>query len=79
MLRCCLFPLKAEARERERLKEESRRQRKLESAFRSLLRDADVDYNSSWDDIREKLISEDAFRSISLESERVRIFKVSNL
>lgn len=66
---------KAEARERERQKDESRRQRKLESAFRSLLRDTDVDYNSNWDDVRDKLQSEDAFRSISLESERVRIFK----
>ncbi|XP_075223111.1 pre-mRNA processing factor 40 isoform X2 [Lycorma delicatula] len=66
---------KAEARERERQKEESRRQRKLESAFRALLRDADVDYSSNWDDVRDKLQSEDAFRSVSLESERVRIFK----
>lgn len=66
---------KAEARERERLKEESRRQRKLESAFRNLLRHSDVDYRTVWEEIREKIQDHEAFRALSLESERVRIFK----
>uniref|UniRef100_A0A1B6EA38 Pre-mRNA-processing factor 40 homolog B n=1 Tax=Clastoptera arizonana TaxID=38151 RepID=A0A1B6EA38_9HEMI len=66
---------KAEARERERLKEESRKQRKLESGFRNLLRDVDADYRSEWDEIREKIQDHEAFRVLSLESERIRIFK----
>ncbi|RZF34952.1 hypothetical protein LSTR_LSTR010044 [Laodelphax striatellus] len=66
---------KADARERERMKEETRHQRKLESAFRALLRDSDVDYNSNWDDVRDKLQMEDAFCAITTESERMRIFK----
>ncbi|KAG8258733.1 PRP40 pre-mRNA processing factor 40 [Homalodisca vitripennis] len=66
---------KAEARERERQKEESRRLRKLESSFRSLLRDTDVDYHTVWEDVREKLADHEAFRAVGIESERLRIFK----
>lgn len=69
----------AEARERERQKEETRKSRKLESAFRSLLRDTGVDYHSAWEDVREKLTDHDAFRAIGIESERLRIFKVQFL
>lgn len=69
----------AEARERERQKEETRKLRKLESAFRNLLRDTDVDYHSTWEDVREKLTDHDAFRAIGIESERLRIFKVQFL
>jgi pre-mRNA-processing factor 40 len=35
-----------------------------------------VDYTSNWDDVRAKLEGEPAFEAITLESERVRIFKV---
>ncbi|XP_054269216.1 pre-mRNA-processing factor 40 homolog B isoform X2 [Macrosteles quadrilineatus] len=66
---------KAEAREKERQKEENRRLRKLESAFRVLLRDLDVDYHSNWDELRDKLADHEAFRAIGIESERLRIFK----
>ncbi|KAL1123097.1 hypothetical protein AAG570_002185 [Ranatra chinensis] len=66
---------KAESREKERLKEDQRRQRKLESAFRSMLREHEVDYKTEWDDIRDKLQSEDAFRTLSIEADRLRVFK----
>ncbi|XP_063235647.1 pre-mRNA-processing factor 40 homolog A isoform X2 [Bacillus rossius redtenbacheri] len=69
------FLEKAEARERERLKEEARRLKKLEAAYKSLLKSYDVDYSSSWEDIRSKIEGEPAFEAITLESERVRIFK----
>lgn len=68
--------LQAEARERERLKEEARRLKKLEASFKSLLKAFSVDYTSNWDDVRAKLEGEPAFEAITLESERVRIFKV---
>lgn len=68
--------MQAEARERERIKEESRRLKKLEASFKSLLKAVNVDYTSNWDDIRAKLEGESAFEAITLESERVRIFKV---
>lgn len=66
----------AEAREKERLREENRRQRKLEIAFRSLLKEMDVDYKSDWDDVRGQIENHQAFQAITLESERLRIFKV---
>nr|CAD7403926.1 unnamed protein product [Timema poppensis] len=69
------FLEKAEARERERLKEEARRLKRLEAGFKSLLKSYDIDYNSSWDDTRTKIEGESAFEAITLESERVRIFK----
>ncbi|CAI6348543.1 unnamed protein product [Macrosiphum euphorbiae] len=69
------FVEKAEARERERLREENRRQRKLETAFRSLLKEMDVDYKSNWDDVRGQIENHQAFQAITLESERLRIFK----
>ncbi|XP_046388008.1 pre-mRNA-processing factor 40 homolog B [Ischnura elegans] len=66
---------KAEAREKERLKEEARRQRKMESGFKSLLKNHDVDYQTPWELVRMKLENEPAFECITLESERVRLFK----
>lgn len=71
-----LFALQAEAREKERLKEETRKQRKIESGFKSLLKSTDIDYETSWEDARAKLEGDPAFESITLEAERIRIFKV---
>lgn len=68
--------LKAEAREKERMREENRKQRKLETAFRSLLKEIDVDYKSNWDDVRGQIENHQAFQAITLESERLRIFTV---
>lgn len=66
---------KAEAREKERVKEESRKFKKLEIAFKNLLKTVEVDYQTTWDDIRTKIEEEPDFKAITLESERVRIFK----
>ncbi|KAI5692138.1 hypothetical protein M8J76_002158 [Diaphorina citri] len=66
---------KAEAREKERLKEELRKLKKLESAFKSLLKHQEIDYKSEWNSVREKIENEDAFKAIVVESERVRIFQ----
>lgn len=66
---------KAEAREKERIKEETRKFKKLEIGFKNLLKTLDVDYQMSWDDVRLKIEGESDFKAITLESERVRIFK----
>ncbi|XP_066595875.1 pre-mRNA-processing factor 40 homolog A [Prorops nasuta] len=66
---------KAEAREKERVKEETRKFKKLETSFKTLLKTLDVDYQMSWDDVRGKIEEEADFKAITLESERVRIFK----
>lgn len=68
---------KAAAREKERLKEEARKQRRLETAFRNMLKNAmpSIDTDSSWDQVRKQFEKEPAFVNLSLESERIRIFK----
>ncbi|XP_015597568.1 pre-mRNA-processing factor 40 homolog A isoform X2 [Cephus cinctus] len=66
---------KAEAREKERVKEETRKFKKLETGFKNLLKTLDVDYQMNWEDARAKIEEEPDFKAITLESERVRIFK----
>ncbi|XP_014224857.1 pre-mRNA-processing factor 40 homolog A isoform X1 [Trichogramma pretiosum] len=66
---------KAEAREKERVKEETRKFKKLEGGFKNLLKTLDVNHLVSWDEIRKKIEEEPDFKAITLESERVRIFK----
>lgn len=66
---------KAESREKERVKEDQRRQRKVESSFRNLLKDYDVDYTTDWSEIRDKIQGEEAFRTLSIEADRLRVFK----
>ena len=68
--------LQAEVREKERLKEENRRSKKLESGFRNLLRAKELDHLVSWEDSKSKLEGDPAFESIAEESDLIRIFKV---
>lgn len=77
-IRSCKSPilvLQAEAREKERMKEDHRKQKKLESGFRSLLRDHNVDYKTDWTELREKIQGEEAFRTLPIEADRLRVFK----
>ena len=73
-LNCCVQE-KAEAKERERIKEEVRKGKKLETAFRNLLNERNVSEESAWEDVRGKVEGEPAFEAITQEYERVRIFK----
>lgn len=66
---------KAEAREKERVKEETRKFKKLEAGFKNLLKSQNVDYQTTWDEIRTKIEEEQDFKAVNLESERMRIFK----
>lgn len=69
------FLEKAEAREKERVKEETRRLRKLASSFKTLLNTCNIDYTLSWDEIRSKMEGLPEFEAVGLESERMRIFE----
>uniref|UniRef100_A0A8C4SGX3 Pre-mRNA processing factor 40 homolog B n=1 Tax=Erpetoichthys calabaricus TaxID=27687 RepID=A0A8C4SGX3_ERPCA len=68
---------KAEAREKEREKEESRKQRRKEAAFKSMLKQATppLEPSSVWEEVRERFLCDGAFEQITLESERIRLFK----
>lgn len=66
---------KAEAREKERLKDEARRLKKLEAAFKSLLARHSIQLETKWEDIRSRFEHDPAFENITLEAERIRLFK----
>ncbi|KAK0175703.1 hypothetical protein PV327_009432 [Microctonus hyperodae] len=66
---------KAEAREKERVKEETRKFKRLEMGFKNLLKNTQVDYQMNWDDVRAKIEESPEFNAITLESERIRIYK----
>ncbi|XP_058800237.1 pre-mRNA-processing factor 40 homolog A [Phymastichus coffea] len=66
---------KAEAREKERVKEETRKFKKLETAFKNLLKTIEVNHQMTWEEIRTKIEEEPDFKAVPLESERLRIFK----
>ncbi|XP_018025911.1 pre-mRNA-processing factor 40 homolog B isoform X2 [Hyalella azteca] len=66
---------KAEARERERQKEEARRQRRLDGGLRGLLKSSGVGPETQWDDLRPRIADDPAFTAIDIEAERMRVFK----
>merc|ERR1739844_205715 len=53
---------KAESREKERLKEEAKRMRKLETAFMSVLAEQGIDDHSRWDDVKAQLEDTNAYQ-----------------
>ncbi|CAH8595546.1 unnamed protein product [Heterobilharzia americana] len=67
---------KAQGRERERQRDDARRIRKLEQSFCEMLSGSSfIQSNTSWEEVREKLSDHPAFKGLSLESERIRLFK----
>ncbi|GBP83838.1 Pre-mRNA-processing factor 40 homolog B [Eumeta japonica] len=67
---------KAEAKNKERLKEESKVQKKIESAFKWALSEANIDHLLSWDEIKEKIdLSQPEFAAVSREEDQIRIYK----
>uniref|UniRef100_H3BIN8 Pre-mRNA-processing factor 40 homolog A n=1 Tax=Latimeria chalumnae TaxID=7897 RepID=H3BIN8_LATCH len=68
---------KAEAREREREKEEARKLRRKEAAFKSMLKQEapPLEPDSNWDEVRDRFVNDSAFDQITVESERIRLFK----
>lgn len=66
---------KAEAREKERLKEEARKMRRLEAGLRAALKSIGVDSGSTWEDVRPRVQHLSSFTAVTIEAERIRIFK----
>merc|ERR1711971_73946 len=58
---------KAESREKERLEEEAKRMRKLETAFRSVLAEQGIDDHSRWDDVKAQLEDTNAYQAVTPE------------
>ncbi len=52
---------RAEIKEKERLKDEGRKQRRLEQNFKSLLKKLEVDESTKYEEVKEKIRNEDAF------------------
>ena len=65
---------KAESKEKEKLKEEQRKQKKIEQNFKSLLKKFDVDESSKFEEVKEKISSDEAYELIKDDSERERLF-----
>lgn len=66
---------KAEMKEKERVKEETKRIKKLEVAFKNLLKDLNVDFEKPWDEIKLKIEKEAEYKAFEDDSERERIYK----
>lgn len=67
---------KAEAREKERMKDEQRRQKKVEEAFKKMLKPHGNDWtpDTKWETVRGQFENEASFNAIPLEAERARLF-----
>ncbi|CAL8106241.1 unnamed protein product [Calicophoron daubneyi] len=67
---------KAHGRERERQRDDARRLRKLEQNFCDMLSSADfIGPETTWEQVRDRFSDNPAFQALSLESERIRVFK----
>ncbi|VVC89920.1 unnamed protein product, partial [Leptidea sinapis] len=67
---------KAEARNKEKQKEESKVQKKLESSFKWALSSANINHQLSWSEVKGKLdLSAPEFVAIPREDDRIRIYK----
>lgn len=65
---------KAELKEKERVKEEQKRIKKLEHNFKNLLKKIGCNENSKYGDFKEKLQKEEAYLFLESDSERIRLF-----
>lgn len=66
----------AEVREKERLKEETKRIKKLEGGFKNLLRELNIDFELPWEEVRPKIENEEEFLAFASDSEREKVYKV---
>ena len=68
---------KAEAREKERVKEEQRNAKRREGSFRNMLKNAapPLVAGDVWENVRNRFENDDAFTAIEIESDRLRLYK----
>lgn len=69
----------AEVKEQEREKEELKRRKKLETGLKNLLKDLNIDYELSWEEAKSKIENEEEYLAFDSDSERIRVYKVSQL
>jgi len=71
------FIHKAEAREKERQREEERKVKRIEATFVRMLKQSapPVDSSQAWEDVRERFEGEEAFKAVAVEADRSRLFK----
>ena len=67
---------KAEMKEKEKNKEETRKQKKLENSFKSMLRELGVTHLDDWEKVKAKIEDNPTFDCVTNESDKIRIFKV---
>merc|ERR1711971_580917 len=65
---------KAESREKERIKEEAKRMRKLEGDLRGVFTEINVEETSSWAEVMPKIEDKDAFKAVT-EAQAEKMFK----
>ncbi|CAF3681345.1 unnamed protein product [Rotaria sordida] len=68
---------KAEIKEKERLKEEARKQKRLESNFKQLLKIKldSLNEQSKWEDVKGQIENDNDYLALSSESDRIRLFE----
>jgi len=67
---------KAQMKEKERLKEEARKQKRLESNFKQLLKTKfdSLTEQSKWEDVKGQIENDNDYLALSLEADRIRLF-----
>merc|ERR1712179_745949 len=65
---------KAESREKERMKEESKKLRKLEAELRSLFAEINVEEQTVWEEVQVQLMDKAAYMAVT-EEQAVKMFK----
>lgn len=58
------------------MKEEAKRLKKLEIGFKSLLREMNIDFELSWEEVKAKIEHEEEYIAFNSDSERIKIYKV---
>ncbi|KRT81264.1 hypothetical protein AMK59_5352, partial [Oryctes borbonicus] len=66
---------KAEVKEKERVKEENKRMKKLENDFKKLLREMNINFDLPWEEVKSKLENEDEYLAFASDSERSKVYK----
>lgn len=69
---------KVQEREKEKLREENKRKKKIENAFMNLLHSLEpqLDENSDWEAVKKAIVDDEAYNAIATEEERISLFKV---
>jgi len=67
---------KADSKEKERLKEEQKKVKRMENNFRQMLaEDGSIGEGSKWEEVRAKFEGKPSFEEVPSEEERVRLFQ----